>query len=196
MPPDKTKKLTARDAQAAFIKLYPYKYTVTARFDDKHITAAPNLSKQTSIESAVQRYKEDRTLRSSWILLDKDTLKNMATGATKVACVYNGAQQIAMAINVKRRTVTIESNTRKDIQGANPKDYIRVTIAGEERYLKCKSEEKEVTLSVRGPWRPLTGEVELYHYDEGRMPNAEMLDRYCEWVVDEGGRPIRPTAKN
>jgi streptogramin lyase len=58
--------------------------------------------------------------------------------------------------------------------------------------LNCRSEEKEITLSVKGQWNPVTGEVELYHYDEGEMPHAAMVDKYLWWVVDEAARPIRP----
>lgn len=106
---EETKKLTAAAAQALFIKHNPPKYTVTAKFDDDHITAAPNLSKKTSIESALERYKKNQAiLKSSWLLIDKDTIKNKATGGRKIASLHQGAQQMTVEIKVKRRTVTIE----------------------------------------------------------------------------------------
>jgi hypothetical protein len=197
MPPKDTVMLSAAGAQAAFIKLHPLTYKVTDKFFDDHITAAPNLSKATSIASAVKRYeKQPNVVVSSWILLDKDTLENKAKDATKVACLHNGAQQMAIAIKVKRRTVTISAFTRNAIQGDNPESYTEVTIpSGEKRYLDCKSEEKELFLSVKGPWKPLTGEVELYHYDERPISVASMVPKYLNWVVDPADRrPIRPVA--
>ena len=189
------KTLTAAAAQAAFIQLHPLKYSVAARFDDNHVTAAPNLSKQTSIASAVERFKaQPNILVSSWILVDGPTLKNKAAGATKVACTHAGHQQMALAIKVMRRTVTISAFTRKEIQGSNPKDYIQATIAAGERFLSCKSEEKQVTLCVKGPWNPITGDVQIFHYEEGAMPAAAMVDKYLKWYVDASGRAIRPQA--
>lgn len=190
--PEKTKKLTAAEAFVAYKEHHPLTFSVTAKFDDDHITAATNLSKEKSIASAIERYKKQpNILRSSWILVDHNTLQNKAAGATKVPCVHQGAQQMAIAIKVKRRTVTIDAFTKRELQGDNLSKYTKVG----EHYLSCKSEEKDVTLAVKGPYDPMTGAVELYHYEEGALPAAAMVDKYLVWVVDDKDELIRPQAK-
>ncbi len=192
------KKLSCADAQKAFILFKSLSYEVTAKFDDDHITAAPSLSKSDSFKSAVERYKKQpNVLLSSWILLDKSTLQNKAANATKVAYVHNGVQQMAVAVKVKRRTVTISAFTRKEIQGSNPKDFEEVTtVAGEKRYLRLKSDKiEDITLCVTGPWNPFTGVVQMYHYDEGPLPACAMLDKYLRWRIDHNGVPRSPEAK-
>jgi hypothetical protein len=187
-----TKKLDAATSRARYIKDNPLKYTVTAKFDDDHITAAPNLSKSTSIKSALGRYqKNQRILKSSWMLISKDTLQNKAAGARKQAAVYNGAQQMVLEIKVTRRTVDLEVLTKKELSKYK---YETVKVGNEEHYLTCNSTEAEVKLSVKGNWNPLTGEVQLYHYEESPFPGAPaMLDKYLVWKV-QGNEIIGPAA--
>ena len=192
----KKKNLTAADAQRLYMGRYRLSYTVSAKFNDDHIVAAPNLSKTTSIEAAVARYKKQpNILLSSWILVDANTLKNKAASAPKVACIYNSTQQMALAIKVQRRTVSITARTRKEIQGDNPANYIKVTLGDGDRYLTCKSDLQDVTLCVKGSWSPLKGLVDLYHYEEGAMPTLAIVAKYLEWVVDASGTPLYPVAK-
>lgn len=192
------KKLSCVEAQKAFIRFKSLSYEVTAKFDDDHITAPPILSKAASFASAVERFKKQpNVLLSSWILVDKSTLKNKAANATKVACVHGGAQQMALAIKVQRRTVTIFAYTRKEIQGHNPKDFEEVvTVGGEKRYLRLKSAKiEDVTLCVTGPWNPFTGVVQLFHYAESAMPACAMLEKYLTWHVDNDGITRHPEAR-
>jgi hypothetical protein len=160
--------------------------------------APPLLSKSACFASAVERFKKQpNVLLSSWILVDKSTLKNKAANAPKVACVHVGAQQMALAIKVQRRTITIFAYTRKEIQGHNPKDFEEViTVGGEKRFLRLKSDKiVDITLCVTGPWNPFTGVVQLFHYAEGALPACAMLERYLRWHVDKDGITRHPEVK-
>jgi hypothetical protein len=191
------KKLSCVEAQKAFIRFKSLSYEVTAKFDDDHITAPPVLSKSACFASAVERFKKQpNVLESSWILVDKSTLKNKVVNATKVACVYGGAQQMALAIKVQRRKVLISAHTRKEIQGHNPEHYKEVSVGGDKRYLELKSLKiEDITLCVTGPWNPFTGVVLLFHYAECAMPACAMLEKYLRWHVDKDGRTRHPEAR-
>jgi len=192
------KKLSCVDAQKAFMKMQPLKYEVTAKFENDHnIVTAPVLSKDAAFGATIERYKRNQNLReSSWILVDKSTLKNRAANADKVAFVYAGAQQMAVAIKVEKRTVSILAQTRKEIQGHNPSDFEEVTIGTEKRYLTLKSNPKQdVTLCLKGPWNPFTGVVQLYHYEVGALPPCAMLDKYLRWKVLKNGATWEPEVR-
>ena len=44
------------------------------------------------------------------------------------------------------------------------------------------------------PGETITGDVQIFHYEEGAMPAAAMVDKYLKWYVDASGRAIRPQA--
>jgi hypothetical protein len=188
-----TKKLTAAKAYDLWIKEHPLTYAVTGKFNDAHIIT--NLTKKKSIEAAIKRYKEDQNIKlSSWIGHDKDKLVAKAQGAhNKRASVHQGAQQLTVAIKVKRRTVKISPLTKKELQRYEHED---VEIGSEMHHLNCSSDEQEIILLIVGPWNPLTGEVGLYHYKEGTIPaDHQMLDKFLEWNVDETTKkPVSPVA--
>jgi hypothetical protein len=189
------KKISANLAYAQFTKLYPLAYTVADKFKTDHTLAAPNLSKKTSIEAAVARYKKNTKITtSSWMLLDASTLVNKAAGAPKRATVYNGAQQMTLQLTVKRRTVRIEKLEPKELQRYEHTD---VKVGTETHHLNCSSDEKDVKINVVGGWSPLAGDVEMYHYEEAALPGAHvLLDKYLEWNVDDATEaPVSPTAK-
>jgi len=192
----KIKNLAPAEAQKWFLIRFKPTYSVSAKFTDDHVVAAPNLSKSTSIAAAVARYqKQPNILVSSWILVDANTLKNKAASAPKVACVYQGAQQMALAIKVERRTVTITARTRKQMQGDNPDRYLKVTLGDGDRFLDCKSDMDYVTLCVKGSWNPLKGLIDIYHYEEGSLPSIALLPKYLQWVCDASGNVLGPVAK-
>lgn len=186
-----TKKLTPEAAYAQFLKWKPFTYTVTGKFSDDH-TIDVNLSKKNSILAAIERYKKNRNTKSSWMMLSHETIKNKAKDGKKQPTVHSGAQQIAVAIKVNRRTVTLQKLEFKELQRY---EHVTLEIGGEKHHLNCSSEEKEVTICIYGPWNPVTGKVELYHYDEKALPGAPaMVDKYLEWNVDDKGNPTSPKA--
>jgi hypothetical protein len=188
------KKLSPADAFTAWTKLNKLTYTVTGKFEDDHIMAV-NLSKKNSIAAALVRYKKNQAiLRSSWLALDKTTVLNKATASTsKRASVHQAAQQLTVGIKVNRRTVTIEPLTKQE---SSQYEHVVVEINGAKHYLNCSSAEQEIVLLIIGPWDPLTGKVQLYHYQEGAMPGSHtLLDKFLEWNVDDENNPISPTAK-
>ena len=189
----KTKTLAAAAAYALWIKENPLTYEVTGKFEDDHIITS-NLSKQTSIEAAIDRYKRNQNITtSSWIMLDKDKLVAKAQGAQKRASVHQSAQQLTMAIKVNRRTVTISLLDKKERQRY---EHQEVQIGTETHYLNCGSDEKEIILLIVGPWNPVTGEVGLYHYQEGALPGGHvMLPQYLKWNYDDTDKLIGPVAK-
>jgi hypothetical protein len=180
-------------AWQAYNKANGVKYIVENKFKDDHLVKDANLSKQTSINAALARYaKNQRIVASSWLLMTDDMLKNKASGAQKVPITYNGAQQMAVAIKVKRRTVTIVP--LDDKQRARIQSY-QVKVGNEIRHVSCASEEKEVVLAVKGEWKPVSGEVKLYHYDEAALPNApHFIDAYLVWNTSGDGKPTTPKA--
>src|ERR1700716_510058 len=107
--PSVIKKVKADVAYELYVDHFPLKYKVSSKFRDDHTLDAPNLSKQTSIEAAIDRYKRNQNVKkSSWLLLDDKTLINKAKSANKGTDVHQGKQQITMQLVVTRRTVTIE----------------------------------------------------------------------------------------
>ncbi len=191
----KTKKLTADVAYDLWVSLHPLRYKVDEKFVKDHTLASPNLSKQTSINAAIERYTRNRAITtSSWLLLSADTLVNKAASAPKRASVHAGNQQMIVEVSVTRRTVRIERLTlQKDIQRY---ENVKVMVGDEPHYLNCSSEEKVIKLRVVGPWNPVTGEVTLYHYAEaqGALPAHAMLDKYLVWYVNAENQPTSPHA--
>jgi hypothetical protein len=128
------------------------------------------------------------------MLMDESTVLNKVRPANKVAQIYRGEQQLSMQISVTRRTVDIDEVSEQD-----SKRYkcVIAKIGGKTRYLNCTSEEKDVKITVKGEWNPLTGDVEVYHYEEGPLGGShQMVDKYLEWVYDPSSKTyIRPTAK-
>jgi hypothetical protein len=181
------KKLTAAVAQGLFIEHFPLKFSIAAKFDEDHMMVG-NLSSQTSITQAVDRYTRAKkqhknpALMSSWLAITTDTVKNKAASAARRAMLHKGSQQMAIQIKVKRRTVTLDELTPKEkLQAKKP---IEVKISDREiYYLTARSDEKDVDLLVIGEWQPLTGNVSMYHYQEGRVDSVTvaMEDKYLMW---------------
>lgn len=190
------KKLTDEAAQKLFIEHFPLSFSIDPKFDTDHMMVG-NLSSKSSIEQAVERYTRARkankkpAMMSSWIVISPDTVKNKASGAPKRAMVYKNAQQMAIQIKVKRRTVELdELNERERRQVRNP---IEVEINPREKvYLSAGSKEADVDLLVIGEWAPLTGKVSMYHYQEGRLASVklEMLDRYLMWHYNPDAKTV------
>ena len=142
----------------------------------------------------MKRYEENQNIRaSSWIEISKDTLKNKAKASTtRRAIVHAGEQQMAVQISVERKTITMEVLEFKELQRY---EYHTVVINGEKHYINCSSAASEnINLTIVGPWNPLTGAVELYHYQETFPATAAMLPKFLEWRVDGGNNPLSPTA--
>lgn len=189
-----TKTLSDKASFDKLVKDNKLSFRVTAKFEGDHIIGT-NLSKKNSIEAAIQRYKRNqRIIKSSWIMIDKSTVKNKAKASTKkVAAVYRGNQQLTTTIKVTRRTVEIVELTKKERQRYQ---YEEVTIGREVKYLNCSSEEEIVDLKVVGKWDPFTGECDIYHYEEGKAPtDHKLLPKFKKWVCGEDGKPIRLEAK-
>lgn len=196
--PEVIKKLSAADAYKHYLKNFELKYKIADKFSTDHLLAAANLSKTTSIDAAIERYTRNQNITtSSWMLLDTRTLLNKAKGAKKGTQIHNGAQQMSMQISVTRRTVTIAPFSKKELQGHKLDEYKNVKIKEETHYLYCSSREKDVKINVMGPWNPLTGDVSLYHYDEGQFdPTHTLLPSYREWFYDNESKTyLRPVAK-
>ncbi len=180
-----------------YVDHYPLTYEVTDKLSEDHQLAAANISKQTSINAAIERYTRNQNiLLSSWFLLSEDNLINKAKSADKKARVYNGNQQLTAKIKVTRRTVTLSVIDRKAALNSK-KELKQVLIEGEKHYLDCTSEEKTLDIQIVGPWNPLTGDFKLYHYQEGALPLAhDMLARYNVWIRDKTTKEyIRPLTK-
>ncbi len=194
-PELETKKIKAADAFDLYVDHHPLKYSVDNKFMDDHVIGE-NLSKRTSIEAAVERYtRNQRILTSSWLMMDKNKLASKAKSSSKRAAhVHNGAQQMVVQLSVTRRTVSIQVLDKKELSRYK---YEEVKVGGETRYLNCTSEEKDIKLNVVGPWDPLTGEVELYHYEEGAFDAThDFAAKYLEWTYDPKTKEyIAPTAK-
>ena len=62
IPAIKTKTLSAADAQRLYIARFRPSYPVSAKFSDDHVVAAPNLSKSTSIDAAVWKWRQVRPM--------------------------------------------------------------------------------------------------------------------------------------
>lgn len=187
-----TTTLKPDDAYKAWLGYKKLSHTVSAKFSSDHVITT-NLSKKSSITAALERYKKNqRILKSSWVMLDAKTLKNKASGAKRKASVHSGKQQMTTQIKVTRRTVTLQKLEKKELQRYT---YEEVVVKGETHYLNCSSEEKDVKLKVMGTWKPLTGAVDLYHYEEGDMPSKhEFVKSYLVWYVDDKGDPTAPKA--
>jgi len=189
-----TKTLSDRASFDQLVKDNKLSFKVTAKFEGDHIVST-NLSKKNSIEAAIQRYKRNqRIIKSSWIMIDKSTVKNKAKASTKkVAAVYRSNQQMTTTIKVTRRTVEIVELTKKERQRYQ---YEEVTIGREVKYLNCSSDEELVDLKLVGKWDPFTGECDIYHYEEGKAPTEhKLLPKFKKWVCGEDGKPIRLEAK-
>lgn len=191
--PETVKTLSDQKAFDLHVKNKKLKFSVSAKFDEDHIIKA-SLSSKNSKEAAIERYKRNQKIKkSSWIMLDKATLLNKAKGASVCPCIHSGKQQLATTISVTRRTVVIDELTFKEAQTYKCEE---VEIGKEKKYLNCTSEEATVKLHIKGGWNPLTGDVDLYHYEEGTAPTTpKLLEKYRKWVHDDGGKPIRPDAK-
>jgi hypothetical protein len=100
-----------------------------------------------------------------------------------------------MQLVVTRRTVTIERLEKKDLARVK---YEEVKIGNDTHYLNCVSDEKSVKINVMGGWSPLTGDVELYHYDENSFKDSHNISaKYLDWTYDEKEKKyIAPAAKN
>ncbi len=192
--PEVEKRLTADVARALYVSNYPLKMTVATKFTGDHLLQAPNLSKKTSIDAAIRRYQADQTVRlSSWMLMDHSTILNKAATGVKRALEHAQKQQLAVRINVVRRTVEIDRLEHKERQTY---ENVPVTVGGEIHYLNCVSREQKVDIKVVGNWKPLTGDFELYHYEEKALMPDVMIERYLRWVQDDTTRQyIRPVAK-
>ncbi len=193
--PTQTVKISAPMAFGLLVKANPLKFKVTSKFKTDHLLKSANLSKKNSIAEAVERFERNQAItKSSWMLMDESTVLNKVKAASHVAQTYRGKQQLAMQISVTRRTVDIDILTEKQ---SKQYECIETTIRGKKFYLNCSSQEKDVKINVMGEWNPLTGEVEVYHYDEGAFSTAHvMLDAYLEWIYDpETKTYIRTTAK-
>ena len=192
--PEVQKKLTADAARALYISNYKLRMTVAAKFSGDHLLETPNLSKKTSIDAAIKRYQSNQKIKlSSWMLMDKATILNKAAAGDKRAWVHAGTQQLVVRIRVTRRTVEVTPLQNKERQTY---ENVPVTVGSETHYLNCASQEKEVGIKIVGAWTPLTGEFELYHYDETALMPDVMLDKYLTWVQDDATRQyIRPVAK-
>lgn len=87
--------------------------------------------------------------------------------------------------------ILIEKLTKKETAQY---EHETVKIGNEDHYLNCSSAEADVALCIKGRWNPLTGDVELYHYEESAFPgNAAMLDKYLSWKT-RGGEAYAPVA--
>lgn len=185
-----------RTAQELYFKHFPLKYSVSDKIIRDHVTSAPNLSKQTSINEALDRYVRDRgrTPISSWILLSSQTLINKATNARKMASVHAGKQQMTLEIAVTRRTVTLTRLTDKDRRRY---EYKTIKVGQEVHYLNCASDERELKICIMGQWSPLTGNVVLYHYEEGALPaTPQLLPQYLSWTRSKDKKQyVAPAAK-
>ncbi len=192
--PEVEKRLTADVARALYISNYPLKMSMATKFTGDHLLQAPNLSKKTSIDAAIRRYQADQTVRlSSWMLMDHSTILNKAATGEKRALEHAQKQQLAVQINVVRRTVEIDRLEHKERQTY---ENVPVTVGGEIHYLNCVSREQKVDIKVVGNWKPLTGDFELYHYEEKALMPDVMIERYLRWVQDDTTRQyIRPVAK-
>ena len=192
--PEVEKRLTADVARALYISNYPLKMTVATKFSGDHLLQAPNLSKRTSIDAAIKRYQANQTItRSSWMLMDHSTILNKAAIGEKRALEHAQKQQLAVRINVVRRTVEIE---RLEYKQRQTYENVLVTVGGETHYLNCVSREQNVDIKVVGDWHPLTGDFELYHYEEKALMPDVMIERYLRWVQDKTTRQyIRPVAR-
>jgi hypothetical protein len=192
--------LPAERAQELFLDMFNPKYKVTDKFYKDHMIKDENLSSKISKKYAIDRYKENpRITTSSWTAISKEKIINKAANARKKASVYRAEQQMIVELkDVHRRTVRIDSYTRKELQGKKLTDYEAVEVMGETRYLSTSSSEDTVTLCCVGNWKPLNGEIEIYHYEECDLPvAAQMLARYLQWYYrEDGGRkvPTNPVA--
>jgi transcription elongation GreA/GreB family factor len=188
------RKFKHTDARKLFLEHHPPKFKVDSKFAGDHQLESTNLSKKQSISAAIERYKKNqRITTSSWMVITPADVIGKAKNSDKIALIYSGKQQIAVTISVLQRTVEISRLTSKEAQTYKCE---QVKIGKDVHYLNCTSEEKNVKISVVGPWNPLTGEISLYHYDAGRSTQADtMLDKYLEWHCDDKGKPIRPAAK-
>lgn len=190
-----TKTLDADDAQERWLDLKPPKYSVSSKFSGDHVLAAANLSKKTSIAAALERYQRNpKITKSSWLLLDDSTILNKARNAKQRASIYANSQQMSIELkNITRRTVTIQELTPKERQRYA---HDEIEIKGETRYVNSSSDEDTVSLCCKGEWNPLTGAIEIYHYEESKLPSkSAMLEKFLEWEVDEDEEPIAPVAK-
>ena len=192
--PEVEKRLTADVARALYISNYPLKMTVATKFSGDHLLQAPNLSKKTSIDAAIRRYQANQTItRSSWMLMDPSTILNKAATGEKRALQRAQKQQLAVRISVVRRTVEIDRLEHKERQTY---ENMPVMVGGETHYLNCVSREQNVDIKIVGDWKPLTGDFELFHYEEKALMPDEMIEPYLRWVQDDTTKQyIRPVAK-
>jgi hypothetical protein len=191
----RVRKLTPEEAQAQYFNRIKRTYAVSAKFAADHLLKSPVLSTSEALSQAMDRYRRDQTEVSSWMIITASTLIEKAKNGKAVACIYQNAQQLALAVKAERRTITLTARTRKEIQGSNPDAFPRVTLADGDRYITYKSRSDNITLCVRGPWDPLTGAVTIHHYGEGSLPKVDLLAKYLEWEVDGSGNILGPVAK-
>jgi hypothetical protein len=185
----------SEESQKHFVK----NFGLIARVDEKlrrdHFATSPNLSKKTSIDDAVKRYKrQPNILKSTFFLADDNWLLNRANSENnkRVAFIYNNEQQMALQLKVNQRTVTIHKLTQKEVPRFK-KDAIEIK-KGE--YILCESDEKKVRFYISGKWNPIKGDWLLYHCEQSRpLPAVNMLVKYLKWVVDGTGTPIKPVAE-
>jgi hypothetical protein len=100
---------------------------------------------------------------------------------------------MTVEIKVMRRTVTIQPLKKSEL---NRYKYEEVTVGSETHYLNCVSEEKEIKLCVKGEWHPLTGEVDLYHYEESAFPaSPAMIEKYLKFKIKPPNEVVGPEAE-
>jgi hypothetical protein len=199
-----TKTLKSNDAYERFVDHWKLSYTVAKKFYDDHLLvkdASRKLffvhpSTKDALEAALDRYvRTNRKIStSSWIALNETEIINKAKNSSnKRASVHNGKQQLTVKIQVERYTINIEELKVKEKH--RYKGVKECKIGSEIVYLLPQKDKRKVDINVVGGWKPLTGKVEIYHYDpSAALRNHEMMKDYLVWKTDESGKPTYPNA--
>jgi hypothetical protein len=202
---EETKKVAPNIAYDYYVGAAPLKFTVTNKFETDHLAEGENvdsrgLSQREAIEAALERYKRKGTPVSSWLNLTPSTVVNKVKSAQrKAASVFKSKQQIMILISVDSITAKIDKLSSDDVAKKRYKDMVEASAPGDNGsgYVLPSVESRQITVKVIGPWNPLTGEVDVYHYEKDEAWNGghEFLPKYLQFIVDERGAPIRPAAK-
>ena len=192
---------TGKLAPAAAFTFYtdanPLSFSVNPKFVSDHMDLLGSNKGLTGGEAkklALDRFSKKGSTTSSWLdLSTAEVIKKVSTTTKRAACTHQGKQQIALLIKVDSVTVTVSELTAKEIKSGRFQSAA-VKRGSETVQVTTEVVERPVEIKVIGPWNPLTGDVDVYHYEKDTTAGThDFLPKYLDFVMD-GNRAVRPVA--